>query len=53
MANSGTTFEPVQDKPVEFDLVLTLEEIYGGVLKKVKISRKVPNEDFGNSLDFE
>ncbi|KAL2919315.1 hypothetical protein HK105_200958 [Polyrhizophydium stewartii] len=34
-----------QDLPVEFDLVLTLEELYLGCVKKIKISRKVLNDD--------
>ena len=30
-----------QDPPVENNLVLTLEEVYNGCIKKMKISRKV------------
>ncbi|KAJ3307085.1 DnaJ sub B member 13 [Kappamyces sp. JEL0829] len=45
MATSGRVFEPTQDKPVEFDLPLTLEELYGGALKKIKVTRKILNND--------
>lgn len=45
LANSGKIFEPTQDKPVEYDLVLSLEDLYTGTLKKIKISRKVLNDD--------
>ncbi|XP_075257851.1 dnaJ homolog subfamily B member 13-like [Convolutriloba macropyga] len=34
-----------QDSPIERDLYLTLEEIYHGCIKKMKISRRVMNED--------
>ncbi|KAI8929608.1 DnaJ domain-containing protein [Entophlyctis helioformis] len=34
-----------QDPPVEFDLLLTLEELYLGCIKKIKITRKVLNDD--------
>eukprot|EP00842_Homolaphlyctis_polyrhiza_P000630 jgi/Hompol1/1568/HPOL_002716-RA len=34
-----------QDPPVEFDLVLTLEEIYMGCVKKIKVTRKILNDD--------
>ena len=33
--------QPKQDPPVERDLLLTLEEVYNGCTKKMKISRKV------------
>lgn len=33
--------QPKQDSPVERDLALTLEEIFNGAVKKMKISRKV------------
>ena len=33
--------QPKQDPPIERDLVLTLEEIFNGAVKKMKISRKV------------
>lgn len=36
---------PKQDPPIERDLTLTLEEIYNGCTKKMKISRKVMNDD--------
>lgn len=45
LANSGKIFEPTQDKPVEYDLVLSLEDLYTGTLKKIKVSRKVLNDD--------
>lgn len=45
MSNSTKIFEAVQDKPVEFDLKLTLEEVYAGILKKIKVSRKMMNND--------
>lgn len=34
-----------QDKPIERDLALSLEEVYHGCIKKMKISRRVMNED--------
>ncbi|XP_071505548.1 dnaJ homolog subfamily B member 13-like [Diadema antillarum] len=34
-----------QDPPIERDLVLSLEEIFHGCTKKMKISRRVMNED--------
>ncbi len=33
--------QPKQDPPVERDLSLTLEEVFNGSVKKMKISRKV------------
>jgi len=45
LANSEKIFEPTQDKPAEFDLNMTLEELYSGTLKKIKISRKALNDD--------
>jgi len=36
---------PKQDPPIERDLALTLEEIYRGCIKKMKISRRVMNDD--------
>lgn len=33
--------QPKQDPPIERDLLLTLEEVYNGCIKKMKISRKV------------
>ncbi|KAK3603559.1 hypothetical protein CHS0354_027982 [Potamilus streckersoni] len=35
----------VQDPPIERDLFLSLEEVYHGCTKKMKISRRVMNED--------
>ncbi|CAH3035359.1 dnaJ homolog subfamily B member 13 [Pocillopora verrucosa] len=34
-----------QDPPIERELYLTLEEVYKGCVKKMKISRRVMNED--------
>lgn len=34
-----------QDPPIEHDLYLSLEEVLNGCVKKMKISRKVPNQD--------
>lgn len=36
---------PKQDPPIERDLALALEEIYSGCIKKMKISRRVMNDD--------
>ncbi|CAG5114806.1 unnamed protein product, partial [Candidula unifasciata] len=36
---------PFQDPPIERDLYLSLEEVYHGCTKKMKISRRVMNED--------
>ncbi|KAJ3219196.1 DnaJ sub B member 13 [Dinochytrium kinnereticum] len=36
---------PVQDPPIEKDLNVTLEELYNGAVKKVKILRKVFGDD--------
>ncbi len=36
---------PKQDPQIERDLTLTLEETYNGCTKKMKISRKVLNDD--------
>ncbi|TPX37417.1 hypothetical protein SmJEL517_g00645 [Synchytrium microbalum] len=36
---------PIQDSPVETDLFVTLEELYNGAVKRVKVSRRVLNED--------
>lgn len=37
--------QPKQDPPIERDLTLTLEEVFNGCTKKMKISRKVLNDD--------
>ena len=37
--------QPKQDPPIERELALTLEEVFNGSVKKMKISRKVLNED--------
>jgi len=37
--------EKVQDPPVQHDLYVTLEEIYTGAVKKMKISRKIMQPD--------
>jgi DnaJ homolog subfamily B member 13 len=39
------TFVKTQDPPVEFALDLTLEELYHGCVKKVKISRRILSDD--------
>lgn len=36
---------PKQDPPIERQLMLTLEEVYNGCTKKMKISRRVLNDD--------
>ncbi|VDP27278.1 unnamed protein product [Schistosoma mattheei] len=36
---------PHQDPPIEREMSLTLEEIYNGCTKKMKISRRIMNED--------
>lgn len=36
---------PKQDPPIQRDLALTLEEVYAGCIKKIKISRRVMNDD--------
>ncbi|TPX57518.1 hypothetical protein PhCBS80983_g03775 [Powellomyces hirtus] len=36
---------PVQDPPVENELLLSLEELYLGTVKKLKITRRVLNDD--------
>ncbi|XP_041449827.1 dnaJ protein homolog 1 isoform X2 [Drosophila obscura] len=41
--------EQKQDPPVEHDLYVTLEEIYHGCVKKMKISRRVVQADGGSS----
>lgn len=33
--------QPKQDPPIERELLLTLEEVYNGCIKKMEISRKV------------
>ena len=33
--------QPKQDPPIERELMLTLEEVYNGCIKKMEISRKV------------
>ncbi|KAJ3098422.1 DnaJ sub B member 13 [Phlyctochytrium planicorne] len=42
---------PVQDPPVQKDLYVTLEELYNGTLKKVKITRKIFGEDGVTTID--
>lgn len=37
--------EKMQDPPIEHDLYVTLDEIYQGCTKKMKISRKVAQPD--------
>jgi DnaJ family protein B protein 13 len=45
MSHSSTNFVRTQDPPVEFPLELSLEELYHGCLKKIKISKKVLSDD--------
>lgn len=40
-----------QDPPIERDLMLSLEEVFHGCIKKMKISRKVMNDD-GHTSSF-
>ena len=40
-----------QDPPIERDLMLSLEEVYHGCIKKMKISRRVMNDD-GHTSSF-
>ncbi|KAJ3299776.1 DnaJ sub B member 13 [Borealophlyctis nickersoniae] len=42
---TAATSGPVQDPPVEKELWVSLEELYLGTVKKMKISRKVLNDD--------
>ena len=42
--------QPKQDPPIERDLALTLEEVFNGCTKKMKISRKVHRTDPPNSI---
>lgn len=37
--------EKIQDPPIEHDLYVTLEEIYNGCVKKMKISKRVIQPD--------
>jgi DnaJ family protein B protein 13 len=37
--------QPRQDPPIEREMFLTLEEIYNGCVKKMKVSRRILNED--------
>lgn len=39
-----------QDPPIERELYLTLEEVYKGCVKKMKISRRVRNKSVGQYL---
>ncbi|KAJ3262068.1 DnaJ sub B member 13 [Boothiomyces macroporosus] len=45
LASNNSIFAPTQDPTLEFDINLTLEELYTGALKKIKISRKLLNDD--------
>ncbi|KAJ3313091.1 Mitochondrial translocator assembly and maintenance protein 41 [Boothiomyces sp. JEL0838] len=45
LASNNSIFAPTQDPTLEFDIHLTLEELYTGALKKIKISRKLLNDD--------
>lgn len=44
-SSSGLSGEKHQDPPVEHDLFVTLEDIYKGVTKRMKISRRVVSND--------
>ncbi|KAJ3383336.1 DnaJ sub B member 13 [Entophlyctis sp. JEL0112] len=44
---------PVQDPPVEMELPVTLEELYIGCVKKVKVVRKVLTDDGVTTSDVE
>ncbi|KAG5444265.1 DnaJ sub B member 13 [Clonorchis sinensis] len=37
--------QPKQDPPIEREMFLTLEEVYNGCVKKMKVSRRIMNED--------
>jgi DnaJ family protein B protein 13 len=39
--SNSAALEPSQEKPVEFDLKLSLEEAYSGCIKKMKITKNV------------
>lgn len=41
--------EKAQDPPIEHDLYVTLDEIYSGCTKKMKISRRVTGADGKNT----
>lgn len=43
--NVGRKATTRQDPPIEHDLFLTLEEVLKGCVKKMKITRRVPNSD--------
>jgi DnaJ-class molecular chaperone len=44
MGMNGAGAEPKKDKPVEHDLNVSLEDLYTGKTKKMKIHRKVPSD---------
>ncbi|KAJ3274922.1 DnaJ sub B member 13 [Terramyces sp. JEL0728] len=45
LAMNKSIFAPTQDPALDFDINLTLEELYTGTLKKIKVSRKLLNDD--------
>lgn len=45
LSNSIFLFEPKQETAIEYDLNLSLEELNSGCVKKIKVLRKVLNED--------
>ncbi|KAI8909208.1 DnaJ domain-containing protein [Gorgonomyces haynaldii] len=42
---SKSSHSPPKDKPIVHDLVLTLEQLYKGCVKKIQITRQVLNDD--------
>jgi DnaJ family protein B protein 13 len=45
MASSTNGFVKTQDPAIEYDLELTLEELYLGCIKKIQISKRVIGDD--------
>ena len=43
--------EPVQPPPIEQNLPLTLEELYNGTIKKLKITRRVFKDDGPSTVE--
>ncbi|TPP62904.1 Molecular chaperone [Fasciola gigantica] len=41
----GGRGQPKQDPPIEREMFLSLEEVYNGCIKKMKVSRRIMNED--------
>ncbi|KAJ3402769.1 DnaJ sub B member 13 [Chytriomyces hyalinus] len=44
---------PAQDQPVEKTLEVTLEELYMGTVKKIRVTRKVLNDDCITTMDVD